>query len=128
MEKTIKHSNDNSKELYEKKIYDFLYETAQNNLNKKAISYFGINITYKKLLEQIEEYAKGLDALGIKQNNPVMTVLPNQPENWELLYSSNYIGAGYAPMLPSIAPKNLEKMMSDLEIKNIFIYKDFYEK
>ena len=128
MEKTIQFINDNSKEAYEKKIYDFLYETAENNLHKKAISYFGINITYKKLLEQIEEYAKGLDALGIKKNDPVMTILPNQPENWELLYSSNYIGAGYAPMLPSIAPKNLEKMMSDLEIKNIFIYRDFYEK
>lgn len=119
---------DNPTETYEKKIYDVLEENAEDIKNKTAITYFGTRITYKKLLEQIREYAKGLDALGIKKNNPVMTILPNQPENWELLYSSNYIGAGYAPMLPSIAPKNLEKMMSDLEVKNIFIYKDFYDK
>lgn len=121
-----------SKEAYEEYINRTLYETLCKRVEQtpydKAIKYMGIKISYKELLKIVKKQAQSLNALGIKNNSPVLTILPNQPENWEMMYATNMIGGGYVPLLPTLAPKTLEKIISDLEVKNIFIYKDFYEK
>ena len=120
-----------SKEAYEEYINRTLYEAlckrVKQTPNDTAINY-GTKISYKELLKIIKKQAQSLDAIGIKNNSPVLTILPNQPENWEMLYATNMLGGAYAPLLPTLAPKTLEKIISDLEVKNIFIYKDFYEK
>ena len=117
---------------YNEYIYRTLYEVLHDRANKtprnKAINYMGIKINYKSFLKLVQKQAQSLDALGVKNNSPVLTMLPNQPENWELMYATNMLGGGYAPLLPTLAPKTLERIISDLEVKNIFIYKDFYEK
>lgn len=125
MEKTMTKTQE---DMINQTIYDTLYNTASMIPKNTTIEYYGQKITYKDLLKIIKKQAQSLNAIGIKNNNPVLTILPNQPENWELLYATNYLGGGYAPLLPSIAPTTLEKIISDLEVKNIFIYKDFYEK
>ena len=125
MEKTMTKMQE---DMIKQTIYGTLYNTASTIPKNTTIEYYGQKITYKDLLKIIKKQAQSLNAIGIKNNNPVLTILPNQPENWELLYATNYLGGGYAPLLPSIAPTTLEKIISDLEVKNIFIYKDFYEK
>ena len=121
-----------TKEEYEKYIYRTLYETlydrALQTPRNKAISYMGIKRNYKSFLKLVQNQAQSLDVLGVKNNSPVITMLPNQPENWELMYATNMLGGGYAPLLPTLAPKTFEKILSDLEVENLFIYKDFYEK
>lgn len=121
-----------TKEEYDKYInrtlYEVLCDRAIQTPRNTAISYMGIKRNYKRFLKFIKQQAQSLDALGIKNNSPVITMLPNQPENWEMLYATNMLGGTYTPLLPTLAPKTLEKIISDLEVKNIFIYKDFYEK
>lgn len=121
-------TNKNIEDIINKTIYDTLYDRASMIPKNTAIEYYGKKITYKDLLKIIKNQAQSLNSIGIKNDNPVLTILPNQPENWELLYATNYLGGGYTPLLPTLAPNTLEKIISDLEVKNIFIYKDFYEK
>ncbi len=121
-----------TQESYDKYINRTLYEAlrqrTESTPHATAINYMVSKISYKKLLQIIKQQAQSLDTLGVGNDSPVLTMLPNQPENWELMYATNMLGGANVPLLPTLAPKTLEKIISDLEIKNIFIYKDFYEK
>ena len=54
--------------------------------------------TYAELLRQVEETAAALQALGVRQGEPVLTWLPNGPDALRLWFAINYLGAIYVPL------------------------------
>lgn len=127
-ETTNKYTKEELENMYKKTIYNMLEESANEFKNLTAINYFGTNISYEKLLDIISNQANSLNAIGTKKNETILTILPNIPESWELIYSSNKLGSQITPLLPTIAPKQVENIIDELQTKNVFIYKDFYEK
>lgn len=75
------------------KIYDYLREKNKDNLNFVAINFFGLKITYKELIEQIERVAKALSAIGVKKGDIVVINSVTLPQTVFLLYALNKIGA-----------------------------------
>lgn len=73
--------------------YEFMKLQNGNNLNGKALSFFGNDITYRELLKKIDEVAKSLMMYGIKKDDVVTVCLPNLPEAVYLFYAINKIGA-----------------------------------
>ena len=123
-----KNSNSKNDKYINRTIYKALEEVELKNPDGTPINYMGVKIKYKKLTKIIKKQAQSLCKLGIENDSPVLTMLPNQPENWELMYATNILGGIYMPLLPTLAPKTLSKLISDTEVKTIFIFKDFYEK
>lgn len=126
--KTNSYKQEKIERMYEKTIYNMLEEKSANKLDMIAFNYFQTNITYKELLEIIKHQAQSLHKMGLKKNDTILTILPNLPESWELIYSSNKLGIKIVPLLPTIAPVQVETIIEKLQIKTIFIYKAFYEK
>ena len=58
----------------------------------------GATWTYRELREQVLETAAALQALGVQQEEPVLTWLPNGPEALRTWFAINYLGAIYIPL------------------------------
>jgi len=58
----------------------------------------GEQFSCAQLLQTVEVYAAGLQALGVEQGEPVLSWLPNGPLAVLTLLSLNYLGAVYVPL------------------------------
>ena len=74
-------------------IYSYLKSMTAGYSDLTAISYFGLEISYNQLMEQIDTAAKVLIKLGVKPGERVMYLMPNIPETAYLLYGSARLGA-----------------------------------
>lgn len=73
-------------------IYDHLKEHITDT-NLSALNYFGEIITFEKLLDKIDTYAKAFNELGVKKGDMVSVCLPNVPESVYILYALSKLGA-----------------------------------
>ena len=64
----------------DKTIYEHFRDSIKDHPNYIAYEYFGKEVTYQKFIEQIEECAKALKAIGTKENEVVTICTPNMPE------------------------------------------------
>ncbi len=105
-----------------KTLYQFVYDNNCKHMNDNAIRFFGKNITYKELFENIDKCAKSLLANGIKKGDVVGICCPTTPEAIYLFYAINRIGA--ISNLIDIR-KNSEDIKHCLEVGNtkmLFVY------
>ena len=72
-------------------LYEILKETSAKAPEKIAITYFGINLTYKALLDRIDEIAAAFRSHGIGQGDIVAVSLPTMPESIECFYALHKI-------------------------------------
>ncbi len=54
--------------------------------------------TYRELRDHVRDTAAALQALGVRQDEPVLTWLPNGPDALRIWFAINYIGAIYIPL------------------------------
>lgn len=105
-----------------KTLYQFIYDNNCEHMNDNAIRFFGKNITYKELFENIDKCAKSLIANGIKKGDVVGICCPTTPEAIYLFYAINRIGA--VSNLIDIR-KNSDDIKHCLEVGNtkmLFVY------
>ncbi|WP_026525420.1 class I adenylate-forming enzyme family protein [Butyrivibrio sp. MB2005] len=74
-------------------IYEWIYTRNRKYEDYVAISYFGNQIRYKELFDEVERAASSFEALGVKKGDIVTLALPNIPENVICIYALNRIGA-----------------------------------
>lgn len=96
--------------------------TSANNFEQ------GIKITYDKFFERVEKSAYASSVLGIKKDDIVPIILPNVPEARILIYSNSFLGAISYPISPLLPVNQLERIITENEIKNLFLFSGFYEK
>ncbi len=75
-----------------KNVYDYLKKQAKGYEDHTAITYFGMEITYARLFEHIDEAARALYALGVRQGTRIMYLIPNIPEAVFLFYGGAKLG------------------------------------
>lgn len=90
-----------------KKIYDHLYECNKNHLDDIALLYYGRKISFREMFENIDQVAKSLTAMGVKEDDIVTITIPSMPETIYLFYALNRIGA----IVNSIDPRTNEKRL-----------------
>ena len=76
-------------------LYEFLEEKAAQHSDLTAISFYGNNVTYPKMLLEIDKTARALKAYGVKKDDVVASSLPGTPEGIYIIYAINKIGARY---------------------------------
>lgn len=110
------------------KMFDFMYEKNKHDLNDYALKYFGKNITFSELFENIENYARILKGYGISKGDVVSLCLPNIPETVYIKYALNRLGAVANIMDPRQSSENILSFVNNSNSKLFFCILDACEK
>lgn len=74
-------------------MYDLLSETADRFPDNTAYEFMNVRTSYRRLMAEIDECAKALLSIGIKEEDRVTICLPNIPQAVVMFYAINRIGA-----------------------------------
>lgn len=127
-----------TEEIPDKSIYQFAYDSVKEKdmLDEVALdirtSMNGFEkfntITYREFFDNVKNYAGSLDELGIKPNEIVPIIVPNIPEARYLIYSNNYVGSTTYPISLLLPERQLDKIINENDIKNVFVFDMLYDK
>lgn len=115
----LKYYNDEIilEDLPKYSIYEYLKIKNANNLDKDAIEYYGNKLTYRELIDKIDEVANALVAYGVKENDIVTICMPTTPEMVYLFYALSKIGAISNMIDPRKSSKEIEEYTSETKSK-----------
>ena len=102
-------------------LYEILKETSAKVPKKIAITYFGINLTYKALLDRIDEIAAAFRKHGIGQGDIVAVSLPTTPESIECFYGLHKIGAIPCMIDVRYTPEQICEIVERTQAKMLFV-------
>lgn len=104
-------------------IYQALEHSALEHSNDVALYYFHNKISFKKLLELIEETASILqNVYRISKGDAVLLSLPNIPQTIILFYALNKIGAVSNMVHPNSPFEVMQKYYQDADCKMAFLF------
>ena len=114
-------------------VVDMFFDTCEKHKDDIHSSYIlsddiTIDIPFKEEKEKIIKYAKALSFINNDNDEIILTILPNFPENKELLFSALKTGIKFFPFNPLLPASFLDKVLKENNIKTIFIYSGFLEK
>ena len=109
-------------------MYDAFKASAEKYSDAKAYEYYGTKVNYKKLLEQVEECAKGLKQVGVGRKDRVTICMPNTPEAVIMFYAVNKIGATSNMIHPLSSEKEIEYYLNKSNSKYLLSLDMCYPK
>ena len=89
-------------------MYECILEAANKYPDYIALEYYGKNLTYKKFYEKIENVARSLKTIGVKEKDVVTICMPNVPEAIIMFYAVNMIGARASMIHPLSSENEIE--------------------
>lgn len=96
-------------------LYDMLSKSASVHSERAAIEYYSRTITYRRLIEDVDKYARMLSEYGVNAGDRVTIILPNIPQAAELFYAVNKLGAAASMIHPLSAEKEITSYISITE-------------
>lgn len=103
-------------------LYNYLYENNKDNLDYIALNYFGVQVTYKKMFENIDKVASKLVSLGLKSGDVLSMCIISQPEVVYLLYAANKLGITVNMIDPRTSKDGIEKKMKNSGSRNLVMF------
>ena len=73
--------------------------------------------TFAQTLAQVESLAGNLYALGVRQHDHVVLVLPTCPLALRVMFAANYLGAVYVPVNPALKGSSLQHVLHNAGAK-----------
>ena len=107
-------------ELPNNTIYGYLKDKNKEDLERIALEYFGNKLTYKELIEKIEECASSLVELGVKKGDIVTVCMPTTPEMVFIFYALSKLGAISNMIDPRKSSKEIEEYANEVN-SSLFI-------
>lgn len=109
-------------------VYRYLFEQNKNYLSRTALSYYGRKIIFDEFFTKIEETAKALKTIGVKENDIVTISMPNTPEAAYLFYAMSKIGAIANMVDPRTSAEGLKSYIEEVESNLVIIVDSYYNK
>lgn len=78
--------------------------------------------TFAQTLEQVASLAGNLHALGVRQRDRVVLVLPTCPLALRVMFAANYLGAVYVPVNPALKGSSLEHVLHNAGAKIAIVH------
>ena len=115
-------------DYFEGSMFEAVLEVAQNYPDNVAFDFMGKPTTYKKLIAMIEQCAKSLKTIGVREGDRVTIAMPNCPQAIYMFYAVNLVG-GIANMIhPLSAEKEIEFYLNESESVTAITLDQFYGK
>lgn len=93
-----------------------------------SYDFMGTSCTYKKMMKDIHLCARGLKAMGIKENDRVTVCMPNSPQAVAFFYAINMMGAVANMIHPLSSEKEIEFYLRDSKSVAALTLDQFYSK
>ncbi|GIO22569.1 long-chain fatty acid--CoA ligase [Oceanobacillus sp. J11TS1] len=110
-------------------VYQNLEVSAQRYPNQRAIHYYGNDLSYKQLDEEVNVMAGYLQKrLGIKRGEKVLLFMQNSPQFVIAYYAILRADAVVVPINSMLKGEELEFYVNDCEIRNAIIGQELYDR
>ena len=103
-------------------IHDLLTLPTNTFPNKPATIFFGTEMTFSQLHNQVLRMANALGALGIQKGDRVGLHLPNCPQYLIAFYGLMHLGAIVVNMNPMYTPDELKLIAENTEIRMLITF------
>ena len=115
-------------EYFEGSMFDKVLDIAQRYPNNIAFDFMGRSTTYKKMVEEIENCAKALKTIGVREGDHVTIALPNCPQAIYMFYAVNLVGGVCNMIHPLSAEKEIEFYLNASHSVTAITLDQFYHK
>ena len=92
-----------------------LRDLATEHPDREAIVFQDRRVKFGELLAQVDELAKGFQALGVKRGDNVCIILPNSPDYMFVVGALAYLGAAAVPMSVQTGSHDMAHILKDSE-------------
>ncbi|MBR4162930.1 MAG: AMP-binding protein [Solobacterium sp.] len=115
-------------EYFQGSMYDAVERISLQYPNGIAFDFMGKSTTYKTLVQRINECAKSLRTIGVRQGDKVTIAMPNCPQAIYMFYAVNLIGAVANMIHPLSAEKEIEFYLNASNSVTAITLDQFYHK
>ena len=84
--------------------------------------------TFAQTLHQVANLAGNLHALGVRQHDHVLLVLPTCPLALLVMFAANYLGAVYVPVNPALKGSSLEHVLHNAGARIALVHDSVLER
>ena len=110
-------------------VDDMFKEVVKKNPELIAINFpKGKDITYGKLNEYVDAFAKGLQNLGLQKGDRVCVNMPNCPQYMIAFFGVMRAGGIISPIVPLQKAAEIKHQITDSGAKMLIIFDVFYEE
>ncbi len=108
-----------SVEIPERSLPDVFDEVTGKYSDKTAVIFYGNNISFKKLREDVDRFATALYELGIEKGDKIALYLLNSPQFIIAYFGALKVGATLTPISPVYTSIEVKHQLEDSEAKSI---------
>ena len=115
-------------EYFQGSMYDKVAQIAVNYPNYIAYDFMGGKVKYKDFIKKVDECARALAAIGVKEGEKVTICMPNAPQAVIMFYAINKIGAIANMVHPLSSEKEIEFYLKESASMVCITLDQFYGK
>ena len=115
-------------EYFQGTLYEAVKKTVSEYPDNIALTFMGKNISYKKMLHEIQRCARSFKMCGVRKGDRVTIAMPNCPQAIYAFYALSCIGAIANMVHPLSAEKELEFYLKNSGSRVAVTLDQFYGK
>lgn len=101
-------------------LWEMIEKSSLKYPTNHAYEYYGTKVTFRKFMYEIEEAARSLKSIGVKENDVVSIISANIPQAIISFYAINMVGAIANMIHPLSAVKEIENYLIISKSKYVF--------
>ena len=109
-------------------MFDAVKKISEEYPKNIAFDFMHKSTTYAKMVQEIEECAKALKTIGVREGDKVTIALPNCPQAIYMFYAVNLVGGICNMIHPLSAEKEIEFYLNASESVTAITLDQFYHK
>ena len=114
--------------LPETNVYYNLEVSATRYPEKTAMVYYGSEISYRRLAEEVNRFAGYLTQLGIGRGDRILLYMQNSPQFVIAYYAILRANAAVVPLNPMYVTEELRYYVQDSEARVAFVGQEVYDR
>ena len=115
-------------DYFDGSMFEAVARIAEQYPNQTAFNFMGKSTSYSNMVSNIEECARALKTIGVREGDKVTIAMPNCPQAIYMFYAVNLVG-GIANMIhPLSAEKEIEFYLNESESVTAITLDQFYHK
>lgn len=115
-------------EYFQGTMYEAVERIADQYPNYVAFDFMGKSTTYRQFVTQVQQCAKSLKTIGVREGDAVTIAMPNCPQAITMFYAVNLVG-GIANMIHPLSSENeIQFYINHSKSVTVITLDQFYNK